>query len=447
MKPAAPATSLVTLARTIDVESVGHELHDRIRRLYPICRSITGNGLRESLRAVAEEIDLRTTEVPSGTKVFDWTVPKEWNIRDAYIRDRHGTRRVDFRASNLHVMSYSVPVDRRMSLESLRPHLFTMPGRPDWIPYKTSYYEETWGFCLSESQLAALEDDEYDVRIDTSLEPGALTLGECFIAGSSPDEVLFSAHLCHPSLCNDNLAGVSVAVTLARLLSGASLRYSYRFLFNPGTIGAITWLALNDARTARIKHGLVLACLGDRGKIHYKRSRRGDSEIDRATECVLAASPSPADVRDFTPDGYDERQYCSPGFNLPVGTLSRTPHDRFPEYHSSADNLDFVDPAALADSLMTCLAVIEVLEGNAVYMNRQAKCEPQLGQRGLYSAADRHDPETAARQSALSWVLNMSDGTASLLDIARRSGLPFPLIRQAASVLEDHDLLTLVMPA
>ena len=423
-----------------DADALGFELHDRIRRLFPICRSITGNGLRETLRLIGTEIELVTHEIPSGTRVFDWTVPQEWNIVDAYVKDRAGTRIVDFDASNLHVVNYSVPVRQTLGLAELQSHLFSIPEHPDWIPYKTSYYNANWGFCLPHAQREQLQEGEYEVCIDSSLGDGHLTLGECFLPGRQPDEVLFSCHVCHPSLCNDNLSGVSIAVSLARLLGQISRRYSYRFVFVSGTIGAITWLALNAAATARIKYGLVLACLGDRGTMTYKRSRQGRADIDAIVEHVFSRSGAPYEIQDFTPYGYDERQYCSPGFNLPVGVLSRTPWGRFPEYHTSADNLEFVTPGALSDSLAKCLDIVDVIEGNRSYTNPHPCCEPQLGRRGLYGAMGGHgDPKLM--EEALLWVLNFSDGGHSLLDIAERSRLPFDVVRRAAATLEQHELL------
>jgi aminopeptidase-like protein len=431
------------LKAALDRGAIGAEVHARIRRLYPICRSITGNGLRQTLGILGEEIDLRTEEVPTGTPVFDWTVPREWNIRDAYIKDRQGERRVDFNASNLHVINYSVPVNQRMSFAALRPHLYSIPERPDWIPYKTSYYAENWGFCLTHRQLEALEargDQEYDVCIDSTLADGHLTLGQCVLEGREPDEILLSCHACHPSLCNDNLSGISVAVTLARLLSNVPRRYTYRFLFIPGTIGAITWLARHEDAAARVKHGMVLACVGDRGSVTYKRSRRGHATIDRAVVHVLERSGEHFDIKEFSPYGYDERQYCSPGFNLPVGVWSRTPHGCFPEYHTSGDNIDFVDAAALADTVSKIVDVLQVLESDAVTLNRNPKCEPQLGRRGLYATSGGHGGKREM-EFALLWVLNLSDGSHSLLDIAERSKLPFSLIRAAADALIHHDLL------
>ncbi|MBK8047660.1 MAG: DUF4910 domain-containing protein [Anaerolineales bacterium] len=408
--------------------------------LYPICRSITGDGVRASLRMLQRHIPLHLHEVPTGTPVFDWIVPREWNIRNASITTAAGETIVDIKQHSLHILNYSVPIDAWMSLEALRPHLFTLPDHPDWIPYRTSYYAENWGFCITQRTLDSLVDTEYHVVIDSTLGPGHLTFGELVLPGESAQEVLVSCHCCHPSLCNDNLSGMVLATFLARVLSTRHNRYTYRFLFVPGTIGAITWLALNEPVTARIAHGLVVACVGDAGHMHYKRSRRGDAEIDRAVEHVLRGSGKPYAVRDFSPYGYDERQYCSPGFNLPVGSLSRTPHGQFPEYHTSADNLDFVHPANLADSLATYLAVVNTLEHNRVYVNTNPKCEPQLGRRGLYSTIGGRQ-DTKAIELAMLWVLNLSDGQHALLDIAERAGIDFGVICEAASHLKAHQLL------
>ncbi len=415
-------------------------MYQLIAELYPICRSITGPGVRETLRRVQARAPIAIREVPTGTPVLDWTVPKEWTVRDAYIKDARGERVVDFRQSNLHVVSYSVPVRTRMSLGKLREHLFTIPERPDWIPYRTSYYQENWGFCLAHRRLLELGDDEYEVVIDASLEDGHLTFGELLIEGAQPEEVLISTHVCHPSLCNDNLSGIALATFLARALAARRLRYSYRFLFIPGTIGSITWLALNEERVSRIKHGLVLACVGDPGPLTYKRSRRHSAEIDRAALAVLGHSGREFTVLDFTPYGYDERQYGSPGFNLPVGCLSRTPHGSFPEYHTSADDLEFVRPAALADSLATVSEIVELLESNKIWVNQNPKGEPQLGRRGLYTQWGGR-PDRARRELAMLWVLNLSDGSHSLLDIAERSGLEFGLIKDAADALAGQGLL------
>jgi aminopeptidase-like protein len=421
-------------------EATGEAMHRLATELYPICRSITGNGVRETLRRLQVQIPLAVHEIPSGTQVFDWTVPREWNITDAYIKNSSGERIIDFRACNLHVLGYSVPVHAWMSLAELRPHLISIPAQPDAIPYRTSYYNETWGFCLAHSQLLTLPDGEYEVRIDSSLADGALTYGECYLEGDSKDEILISTHVCHPSLGNDNLSGIAVATFMLRHLLTVARRFSYRFLFIPGTIGSITWLALNEAHLSRIRHGLVLTNVGDAGHLTYKKSRRGTAEVDRAITNVLRLSGREHDVREFSPYGYDERQFCSPGINLPVGCLSRTPHGEFIEYHTSKDDLNVLKPASLAGSLACCLATIRVLEGNRVYVNQNPKGEPQLGRRGLYRGFGG-SMDTRAREMALLWVLNQSDGEHSLLDISDRSGIPFDTVRLAANALLDHGLL------
>jgi aminopeptidase-like protein len=421
-------------------ETAAEELYARIVELYPICRSITGNGVRATLERIGREVNLSVAEIATGTRVFDWVVPQEWNIRDAYIADLSGRRIVDFVASTLHVVNYSVPIRQRMTASDLQPRLFSIPDRPDCIPYKTSYYGRTWGFCVTEGQREQLREGEFDVCIDASLEDGHLTFGECVLAGESTDEVLISTHVCHPSLCNDNLSGITVAVSLARLLASVRHRYTYRFLFIPGTIGAITWLALNEARATNIKHGLVLSCLGDPGPPTYKRSRRSDAEIDRAAVHVLTAAGHGTRIREFSPYGYDERQYCSPGFDLAVGSISRTPHGEFPEYHTSADNLSLVQGSALADSLGTVLDIVSVLEGNGTYLNLNPKCEPQLGRRGLYATMGGHG-DSRQSELAMLWILNLCDGRHTLLDIAERARLPFAVVRRVTSVLEGQGLL------
>ncbi len=423
---------------------VGAGLHQFARELFPICRSITGNGIRQTLGMIGKRIPLEITEVPTGTPVFDWTVPKEWNIRDAYIQGPDKKRVVDFQQSNLHVLNYSVPVYTKMPLHELKPHLFTIPQHPDWIPYRTSYYKEDWGFCLAHNRLLALKDHEYEVCIDASLENGSLTYGECYLPGRSSDEVLVSCHACHPSLANDNLSGLTVATFLAQLLSGRALRYSYRFLFIPGTIGAITWLSRNREAAARIRHGLVLTSIGDRGPFHYKKSRQDNAEVDRAAAHILKHAAPTAAVLPFSPVGYDERQYCSPGFNLPVGCLMRSVWGTFPEYHTSADNLDFLSAESLAESLQVCASIFELLENNRSYQNLAPFCEPQLGRRGLYHSTGGTSPE--AEIHARLWVLNMSDGHHSLLDIAERSGLPFAILNDAAELLSRNGLLAQVDP-
>jgi aminopeptidase-like protein len=424
----------------------GEELYKLVAELYPICRSITGDGVRRTLEIVGREVGgLEVSEVPTGTQVLDWTVPREWNVRDAWVADAAGQRVVDFQASNLHLLGYSVPVRATMPLAELRQHLFTLPDHPDWVPWRTSYYAERWGFCASQRLVDSLPDGDYEVCVDTTLADGHLTYGEHLVEGRTDEEVLVSCHVCHPSLANDNLSGIAVATGLARRLAGSRPRYSYRFLFAPGTIGSITWLARNEDRVGRIRHGLVLACVGDPGGFTYKRSRRGDADIDRAVAHVLGRSGRPHRVVDFTPYGYDERQYCSPGFDLPVGCLSRTPYAAYPEYHTSADDLDLVGPAQLQESLEVCWEVVQVLEADRRYVNLSPKGEPQLGRRGLYGQiGGRSDAEE--RQMAMLWVLNQSDGRMSLLDVAERSGVPLALLAEVAAALEEAGLLAEATP-
>lgn len=411
-----------------------------MRDLYPICRSITGDGVRATLRIVAEHIPLEIVEVPTGTGVFDWTVPKEWNIRDAYVAAPDGRRVIDFRSSNLHVVGYSTSVRTEMALEDLKPFLHTLPDHPDWIPYRTSYYEETWGFCLSQNQLDDLPDGRYEVVVDSSLENGSLTYGECFVPGSTGEEVLLYTHTCHPSLCNDNLSGIAVVTLLAEALAGLQTRFSYRIVFGPGTIGSITWLATNEQRLPRIRHGLVVALVGDGGPMTYKRSRRHSSEIDKMAANVLHHSGHPHEVIDFSPYGYDERQFCSPGINLPVGRLTRSPNGAYPEYHSSADDFTLVTPGQLEVSFNMGLEILTGLERNGVFLNTAPKGEPQLGRRGLYRRTGGQK-EVGDKEYALLWVLNYCDGNHSLLDIAERANLAFGAVADAAADLQACGLL------
>lgn len=417
----------------------GEALHAFVERLFPITRSITGAGLRETLSIIGERIPLEITEVPSGTPVLDWTVPLEWSVGDAFIADATGRRIVDLRASNLHAMGYSAPVDTTMSLDELRPHLHSIREHPTWIPYRTSYYAEAWGFCLADEVMQRMDAGPYRVRIDSTLFAGSLTYGECILPGATDDEVILSAHVCHPSLANDNLSSIAIATFLASELAQREHRYTYRILFAPGTIGAIAWLAQHEGALGRIRHGLTLACLGARGPMTYKRTRHGDTVIDRAAAHVLTRRAADAGVIDFVPYGYDERQFNSPGFDLPVGALSRTPYGQYPEYHTSADDLDFVSADALEDSLGALRQIVDVLERDRTYTNLAPKGEPQLGRRGLYPSTG--GPELARRQLAMLWVLNQSDGAHSLLDVAERSGMAFEELADVSAALEAHDLL------
>lgn len=419
---------------------IGREMAAWIERLYPLCRSLTGEGVRETLRRLGELAPIELTEIPTGTRVLDWVVPREWNLREAWIRGPAGKEIVHTRDSNLHVVGYSVPVRARLPLARLKPRLHSLPDRPDWIPYRTGYHRDDWGFCLPHRLLESLPEGEYEVCVDATLEDGSMTLGECVLPGATSGEILLVAHTCHPSLANDNLSGLVAAAFLARELGRARLRHTVRFLFAPGTVGSIAWLARNRDRTDRIRHGLTLACLGDAGDPTYKRSRRGDAPVDRAAAAALRDRGRPFRVVEFSPYGYDERQFNSPGFDLPVGCLMRSMYGTFPEYHTSADNLAFVRPEALADSLALLREIVGILERDRVMTNLSPYGEPHLGRRGLYdSLGGRNDARQA--QLALLWVLNLSDGSRSLLDISNRSGLPFRAIHEAADALERAGLL------
>ncbi|MEA3457934.1 MAG: DUF4910 domain-containing protein [Candidatus Thermoplasmatota archaeon] len=422
------------------IENSGEEMHRLMENLYPICRSITGNGVRETLNILNEHTPLKTHEVPTGTQVFDWTVPKEWNIKDAYIKNSKGEKVVDFKKSNIHVLNYSVPLHKKMHLDELKVHLFTLPDYPDWIPYLTSYYKENWGFCLTHKQYEELEDDTYEVVIDSTLEDGYLTYGELYLKGEIEEEVLLSTYICHPSLCNDNLSGTVLLTFLAKYLKDIKLKYSYRFLFIPETIGAIAWLSLNEDKIQKIKHGLVATCVADPGKLTYKKSRDGNAVIDEVVKKVLVDSGDEYEIIDFFPSGSDERQFCSPGINLPVGSLMRTMYGRFPEYHTSADNLNFVGSEYIADTFIKYLKVVYILENNCTYLNLNSKCEPQLGRRGLYRMIGSQK-DGRINELAMFWVLNLSDGTNSILDISIHSGMRFEQIKDASDALLDNDLL------
>jgi aminopeptidase-like protein len=416
--------------------SAGRGLYEFATRLYPICRSITGDGVRQTLAIIRERLPLSVQEVPSGTRAFDWEIPLEWNIEDAAVIDADGRRVIDFQAHNLHLVSYSEPIQKSMSLEELSPRLHDLPEHADWIPYRTSYYQRSWGFCLSARDRAALRAGRYHVEVKSSLAKGSLTYGELAVPGRTREEALFFTHVCHPSLANDNTSGMAIATALAEWIASEPRRLTYRFVFAPGTIGSLAWLKRNESRLSRVRHALVLALLGDPGALTYKQSRNGTCEIDQIVAHVLAGEGA---VIPFSPYGYDERQLCSPGFDLPAGRLTRSVNGGYPQYHTSADDLSLITPAALQASFEKCQRIVEVMESNQRYRNLKPKGEPRLGARGLYGALGGRAP--AEHEHAMLWVLNQSDGRHSLLDIAQRSGLPFAVLRQAASALEGARLL------
>ena len=432
---------LQDLLQQLDAAQVGARMFALMERLYPICRSITGQGVRQTLDILQESLPLVRSEVPTGTPAFDWTVPNEWTIRDAWIKDPSGVCIVDFKRSNLHVVSYSIPVHRRLDLRELKEHLHSDPEHPDWIPYRTSYYRETWGFCLAHQQLLSLQEGEYEVCIDADLRPGSLSYAECVIPGASPSEVLLFAHTCHPSLCNDNLSGVVLLAALGQYLRQSQLQWTYRLVFAPATIGSITWLSRNQKHLGQIKAGLIVSVAGDPGAITYKRSRQGNSLIDRAAANIVRQGEKPGTILPFSPWGYDERQFCSPGINLPVGRLTRSPNGAYPQYHTSADNLDLVQAEHLQDSLQRIMRILCVLESDRRYLNLSPFGEPQLGRRGLYQMMGGYT-NIGALQHALLWVLNYSDGLHSLLDIADASGMDFQTLLHAAELAEQSGLLS-----
>jgi aminopeptidase-like protein len=444
-------TELILYKEVIDVEfniknkfdNIGEQIYNVIEELFPICRSITGNGVRESLKIIQKQIPIEIKEIPSGKKAYDWKIPKEWNIEDAYIKNSTGEKIVDFQKSNLHVVNYSIPVNGKFTLDELKKHLHTLPNNPEWIPYLTTYYNEDWGFCVSENQLNDLKDEEYKVVIDSKLNNGSLTYGELIIPGISEKRILLSCYVCHPSMCNDNLTGPALLTLLAKYIKDKELEYTYHFLFIPETIGAIAWLSQNEEIISKIKCGLVATCLGDSGISTYKKTKNGNSIIDRIVEKVLQESKLKFKIIDFFPSGSDERQFSSLGFNLEIGSLMKTMYGKFPEYHTSADNLEFINKNSLHDSFEKYLNVILMLENNKIYRNLNPKCEPQLGRKGIYRLIGSQKNEDLDELSIL-WVLNMTDGVNSLLDISERSGIKFQQIQKAAQLLFDKKLLEVI---
>jgi aminopeptidase-like protein len=422
--------------------ALGEEMYALAARLFPICRSITGDGVRQTIDLLSEIVPFQRHEIATGTAVLDWSIPEEWNISEAYIADKSGTRIIDFNKSNLHVLNYSTPIRATLPFAELRSHIFTLPEQPELIPYRTSYYQANWGFCMSHRQLLELEaiGGDFEVVIDSRLQPGHLTWAEYVHHGTTKDEILLSTHICHPSLANDNCSGLALLTLFARELRRRKTRYTYRFLVIPGTIGSLTWLALNEERLGRIKAGLVLSGVGDASNPTYKKSRRGNATIDRAFEHVLRHSNDAHKIIDFFPYGYDERQFCSPGFNLPVGLFQRGQFGTYPEYHTSADNLSFISGDRLADSYATILNAINVIDRDRLMLNLYPKGEPQLGRRGIYGKIGG-TADAWRNNLAMLWVLNLSDGEHSLLDIAERAELPFDLIHAAAELLEEAKLV------
>jgi aminopeptidase-like protein len=426
-------------ADTFDFDDCGSVMHELMRRLFPICRSISGDGVRQTLAVIAEHIPLERHEVPTGTRAFDWTVPNEWNIDDAYVMDEGGRRVIDFRRHNLHVVGYSRPIDAILSREELDRHLFSREDLPGAIPYVTSYYSDTWGFCLSHEARQRLDDGHYRVVIDSRLEPGSLTYGELLLPGQTEEEVLLSTYVCHPSMANNELSGPVVATLLARWIMAAPRRYTYRIVFVPETIGSLTYLSRHlDAMKQRTVAGFVLTCLGDDRTYSFLPSRSGETLADRAALAVLGAT-QPDFVRyTFRDRGSDERQYCSPGIDLPVVSVMRSKYRTYPEYHTSLDDLDLVTPAGLQGGFTALRSCLELLERNARY---RTTClgEPQLGRRGLYAPIGTADPHRSVAD--LLDVLAYSDGTRDLIDLVGLLAIPPSRIYQLVDTLVEEGLL------
>ena len=327
-------------------DAIGADLHSLMRELFPIPRSLTGDGVRSTLAVIGRDLPLDIVELPTGTRVFDWTLPREWNVRAAWVEGPDGRRIIDVADSPLHLLGYSVPVDTVVDREELLEHIYTDPRDPHVVPYRTSYWSERWGFCTTQRQADSLPEGSYHVVVDATLDDGHVTYGEVSLEGEHDDVFLLSTTICHPALANDNLSGIVLLAGLARILAEQRLRHSFRLLWSPGTIGPLCWLHTNPEAIPHVKHGFAVSCVGDPGPLTYKRSRQGTTKIDAAAEAVLAEYAG-AHVRDWSPYGGDERQFCSPGFDLPFGAFSRTPADAFPQYHSSADDLELVRPEAL----------------------------------------------------------------------------------------------------
>ncbi len=420
------------------------ELEKYFDRLWPICRSITGNGLRESLKILSEIIPLQIHEVPTGTHVFDWEIPKEWNIKDAYIITPEGNKICEFKENNLHLVSYSIPIDSEFSFEELEKHLFSIPELPEAIPYLTSYYKETWGFCIAHNEKEKLpKTGKYRVKIDSSLSNGSLTYGECLLKGETDKEILLSTYVCHPSMANNELSGPLVTALLYKKLEKLARRkYTYRFLFAPETIGVIAFLSKEGTRLKeKLAAGYVVTCVGDDGNYTYKRSKNASRDVDTVVEHYLKYSNKLHSVIDFSIGGSDERQYCSPGFNLPVGSLMRTMYQRFKEYHTSLDNKSFISFPAMVETVNSYYDIIRLHELNYNYFSKVQYGEPQLGKRGLYPNVGGQKfraEELSMRLHLLSWA----DGNTNLITIAERFGKSALEFEETIRVLIENNLLS-----
>jgi aminopeptidase-like protein len=423
-------------------------MYKLLTEMFSYNRSITGDGVRKTLKRILDEIPIKLTSVKSGTKVFDWVVPDEWNVYSAKIYDSSGELIVDFDENNLHLMSYSVPIDTVLTLQQLKRHIITDKSRPDWIPYSTSYYKDGWAFCLPYNFVKEMVDDNYKVEIDSIKEPGELIYAESFIDNKAKKDVLISSYICHPSMANDSLSGVVLSIQLYKEIKKMdNLNYNYRFLFTPETIGTICFLDTNKRDIKKtIEYGLVATCLGDPGEFTYKKTRDGNRNIDRIVKYIFEKRKIVNNVLDFTPLGSDERQYCSPGFDLSVGVLTRSMYGKFAEYHTSADNLDFVTPRSLQESLEMYIEVIRTYEANCKFSRPKPFCEPQMGKYDLYrekGGAGEDSLDDIVQQRM--WILNYADGKTDLLEISEKSGFDIFSLKSASKALISNGLITEVV--
>lgn len=417
------------------------QMHALATELFPICRSITGNGVRKTLNRIKEELpDLKIFEVPSGTKVFDWNVPNEWNLKEAYIIDPEGNKICDTNVNNLHVLNYSIPIHKEMDLNELKEHLYTLEDQPDAIPYITSYYKERWGFCLTHRQFEKLVPGQYTVHIGTTLEPGHLTYAELKIPGEEEKEIFYSTYVCHPSMANNELSGPMLVTYLAKWLKSLSKRkYSYRIVFIPETIGSITYISRNlDELRSKVLAGFNVSCVGDERTYSYLPSRNGKGLSDRVIQHVLKHTEPEYKKYSYQERASDERQYCAPGVDLKMASLMRSKYRSYPEYHTSKDDLNFVTPKGLGDCLLAYMRCVSIIENNNFYMATHL-CEPQMGKRGLFpTLSNNFYPEDTMRMMD---ILAYSDAQTSLMEISEIMDVPvwelFPLLK----TLLDHDLI------
>ena len=418
----------------------GNEIYFLARRLWPICRSITGDGVRKSLSILQEYLPgLAIQEIPSGAQCFDWQVPPEWNISDAYIIGPDGTKIVDFNRNNLHVVGYSLPVDLELDLEQLQNHLHSLPEQPNAIPYVTSYYSPRWGFCISEAQRKTLIAGKYRVKIDSQLKPGAMTYGELILPGHTDREVLISTYICHPSMANNELSGPSVTTYVARWLMSRTRRYTYRIVFIPETIGSICYISrhLDHLRT-HVDAGYVLTCIGDDRSYSFLSSRAGTTLADKAALHCFKHGAEGFKKYSFLDRGSDERQYCSPGVDLPVASIMRSKYGEYPEYHTSLDDLTLISPSGLQGGYEIVCKTIGIIEANRIPLST-VLCEPQLGRRGLYPTLSAKN--SAKIVKAMTNLIAYADGKRDLLDIADLVGEPFWTLDEICSRLEGDNLL------